>query len=236
MVAFCKCINCLWNLATQVVALQGFVTYFLNLLLKFLSIQTHTLNTMTTVSIVYFSGAGHTHLMAEAFAEGVNKVADTKVQLFRITGEEIHNGRWHNQEVLEALTQSDAIVFGSPTYMGGVAAQFKAFIDAASGIWFQQLWKNKLAGGFTHSSSPSGDKQGTLLYFAINAAQHSMIWVGSGELNQNGINRLGSFMGVMGQDVPNPTGSQAVELDSSDRLSVELYGERIAQISKKWKS
>ena len=153
---------------------------------------------MSSIAIVYFSGAGHTHLMAEAFAEGANKVADTKVQLFRITGEEIHNGRWRNEEVLEALNQYDAIVFGSPTYMGGVAAQFKAFVDAASGVWFQQLWKNKLAVGFTHSSSPSGDKQGTLLYLAINAAQHSMIWVGAGEMNQNGVNRLGSYMGVMG--------------------------------------
>ncbi|WP_254923522.1 flavodoxin family protein [Pseudanabaena sp. SR411] len=152
---------------------------------------------MSSIAIIYFSGTGHTHLIAEAFAEGVNKVADTKVQPFRITGEQIHNGRWHNEEVLEALNQSDAIVFGSPTYMGGVAAQFKAFVDAASGIWFQQLWKNKLAGGFTHSGSPSGDKQGTLLYLAINAAQHSMIWVGAGEMNQNGVNRLGSYMGVM---------------------------------------
>ncbi|PZU91898.1 MAG: flavodoxin family protein [Pseudanabaena sp.] len=191
---------------------------------------------MTTISIVYFSGSGHTHLMAEAFAEGASKVSDTKVQLFRITGEQIQNGRWHNEEVLEALNQSDAIVFGSPTYMGGVAAQFKAFVDAASGIWFQQLWKNKLAGGFTHSGSPSGDKQGTLLYLAINAAQHSMIWVGAGEMSQNGINRLGSYMGVMGQAFPDFSGTKAVELDSGDRLSVELYGERIAQISKGWKS
>ncbi|TYQ27745.1 flavodoxin family protein [Pseudanabaena sp. UWO311] len=191
---------------------------------------------MSSIAIVYFSGTGHTHLMAEAFAEGANKIADTKVQLFRITGEEIHNGRWRNEKVLESLNQYDAIVFGSPTYMGGVAAQFKAFVDAASGIWFQQLWKDKLAGGFTHSGSPSGDKQGTLLYLAINAAQHSMIWVGAGEMNQNGVNRLGSYMGVMGQAVPDLSGTKAVELDAGDRLSAELYGERIAQISKRWKN
>ncbi|WP_103668851.1 flavodoxin family protein [Pseudanabaena sp. BC1403] len=191
---------------------------------------------MSSIAIVYFSGAGHTHLMAEAFAEGANKVADTKVQLFRITGEEIHNGRWCNEKVLESLNQYDAIVFGSPTYMGGVAAQFKAFVDAASGIWFQQLWKDKLAGGFTHSGSPSGDKQGTLLYLAINAAQHSMIWVGAGEMNQNGVNRLGSYMGVMGQAVPDLSGTKAVELDAGDRLSVELYGQRIAEATKRWKN
>lgn len=191
---------------------------------------------MTSISIVYFSSSGHTHLMAEAFAEGASRITDTKVQLFRITGEQIHNGRWHNAEVLEALNQSDAIVFGSPTYMGGVAAQFKAFIDGASGAWAQQLWKDKLAGGFTHSGSLSGDKQGTLIYLAINAAQHSMIWVGAGEMNQNGVNRLGSFMGVMGQSIPDFSGTKSAELDDGDRLSVELYGERIAEATKRWKN
>ncbi|WP_292831862.1 flavodoxin family protein [Nostoc sp. JL33] len=92
------------------------------------------------------------------------------------------NGRWKNDEGLEKLNQADAIVFGSPTYMGGVAAQFKAFIDAASEVWFRQGWKDKIAAGFTHSSSPSGDKQGTLLYLAMNAAQHGMIWVNVGDL------------------------------------------------------
>jgi NAD(P)H dehydrogenase (quinone) len=189
---------------------------------------------MTTLSIVYFSGTGHTHLMAEACAEGSSKVADTKVQLFRITGEQIHNGRWHNAEILEALNQSDAIIFGSPTYMGGVAAQFKAFIDGASGAWAQQLWKDKLAGGFTHSGSPSGDKQGTLIYLAINAAQHSMIWVGAGEMRQNGVNRLGSYMGVMGQADPDFSGTKPVVLDDGDRLSSALYGERVANAAKRW--
>lgn len=191
---------------------------------------------MTTLSIVYFSGAGHTLLMAEALAKGASKVTDINVQLFRITGDQIHNGRWDNPEILASLNKSDAIVFGSPTYMGGVAAQFKAFIDGASSVWFQQLWKDKLAGGFTHSGSLSGDKQGTLLYLSINAAQHSMIWVSTGEMNQNGVNRLGSYLGVMGQAVPDFSGTKAAEIDSGDRLSAELYGERIAQIAKKWKN
>jgi NAD(P)H dehydrogenase (quinone) len=165
---------------------------------------------MTSVAIIYFSGTGHTHLMAEAVAAGTQKVSDTTIQLLRITGEQIVNGRWQGDWMLESLNQADAIrdlrrdkipargaasrkrrqilgmtlsrkslIFGSPTYMGGVASQLKAFIDAASGIWFAQGWKNKIAGGFTHSGSPSGDKQGTLLYLAINAAQHSMIWVGN---------------------------------------------------------
>jgi NAD(P)H dehydrogenase (quinone) len=192
-------------------------------------------NPMTTIAIIYFSASGHTHLMAEAIAEGAQKAPDTTVQLLRITGEQIVNGRWKDDAILATLNQADAIVFGTPTYMGGVAAQFKAFVDGVSSAWAQQLWKDKIAGGFTHSGGLSGDKQGTLIYLAINAAQHSMIWVGAGEMSQpNGINRLGSYQGVMGQAVPDFTGTKSAELDPGDRTTAVLYGERIAAATKRW--
>lgn len=180
---------------------------------------------MTTVAIVYFSGSGNTKRMAEAIAQGAQSIADTTVKVFRITGEQMTDGRWENDEVMTALGEADAIVIGSPTYMGGVAAQLKAFIDAASSVWFNQGWKNKLSGGFTHSSSPSGDKQGTLLYLATNASQHSMIWVGSGEMSdpENGINRVGSYLGVMGY------GGSEGNIDPGDVKFSELYGQRIAK-------
>ncbi|MBD2259258.1 flavodoxin family protein [Pseudanabaena sp. FACHB-2040] len=194
---------------------------------------------MTTVAIVYFSGSGHTHLLAQALAEGVNQVPGATAQLLRITGEQIVDGRWQDDTVMAALAQADAIVFGSPTYMGGVAAQFKAFIDAASSAWFAQQWKDKIAGGFTHSGSLSGDKQSTLLYLAINATQHGMVWVGAGDLpshyigKTDGVNRLGSFMGMMGQS-PMTMGQAEAALDSGDRLTALSYGQRIAQAAHRW--
>jgi NAD(P)H dehydrogenase (quinone) len=190
---------------------------------------------MTNIAIIYFSGTGNTHLMAEAIASGVQKTPDAAVQLLRITGEQITNGRWKDEAMVATLTNADAIIFGSPTYMGGVAAQFKAFVDGVSSVWAQQLWKNKIAGGFTHSGGLSGDKQGTLIYLTINAAQHSMIWVGAGEMSQlNGVNRLGSYQGVMGQATPDFSGTKKIELDAGDRLSCELYGQRIAEATQRW--
>ncbi|MEH1926504.1 MULTISPECIES: flavodoxin family protein [unclassified Nostoc] len=194
---------------------------------------------MPTIAIVYFSGAGHTHLMAQAIAEGALKVEDTTVELLRITGEQIINGRWKNDQGLATLNQADAIVFGSPTYMGGVAAQLKAFIDAASEVWFRHGWKDKIAAGFTHSSSPSGDKQGTLLYLATNAAQHGMIWVNVGDLQSflsgkdDGVNRLGGFLGVMGQSQLDTSGKEPL-LDPGDYLTSLRFGQRIAEATKRW--
>ncbi|MDF5733924.1 MAG: flavodoxin family protein [Rhizonema sp. PD38] len=194
---------------------------------------------MPTVAIVYFSGTGHTHLMAQAIAEGASKVEDTTVEVLRIVGEQIVHGRWKDDATIEKLNQADAIVFGSPTYMGGVAAQFKAFIDATSEIWFRHGWKDKIAAGFTHSSSPSGDKQGTLLYLVTNAAQHGMIWVNVGDLQSflfgkdDGVNRLGGFLGVMGQSPLDMSGKEA-QIDSGDRLTSVRFGQRIAEVTKRY--
>lgn len=194
---------------------------------------------MTTVAVVYFSGSGHTQLMAEAVAEGVNQVPGAAAQLLQITGEQIVNGRWQDDAILQALAQADAITFGTPTYMGGVAAQFKAFVDAASSAWFAQQWKDKIAGGFTHSGSLSGDKQGTLIYLSIYAAQHGMVWIGAGDLpshyigKTDGVNRLGSFLGVMGQS-PMTMGQGEAALDPGDRLTAVKYGQRIAEAALRW--
>ena len=105
---------------------------------------------MTTVSIIYFSGTGHTTKIAESVAKGA-ALDGVKVNLLPIRGEDIKEGRYKNEDVLAQLDASDAIIFGSPTYMGGPAAQFKAFADATGERWYVRKWANKIAAGFTVS-------------------------------------------------------------------------------------
>lgn len=183
---------------------------------------------MPTVSIVYFSGSGHTARMAEAVALGARSVADITVQLIPLKGEDIVQGRYKNDTVIAQLDASDAIIFGSPTYMGGPAAQFKAFADATVGSWVQQTWRDKLASGFTVSGAPSGDKLGTLQYFHLFAMEHGMVWIGTGELpgQPNGVNRLGAWVGVMG--LAQPDQSTEVAPNAEDKLSGERLGQRVA--------
>jgi NAD(P)H dehydrogenase (quinone) len=159
---------------------------------------------MSIVSIIYFSGSGHTAKMAEALAKGASAVAGTEVRVHAICGEDIDGGRFKNDALMAQLDASDPVIFGSPTYMGGPAAQFKSFADATGERWFKAAWKDKLAAGFTVSGGPSGDKLSTLQYFFTLSMQHGMIWVGLTELpfNDKGINRLGSYSGAMGQPSP----------------------------------
>ena len=85
---------------------------------------------MAAIAVVYHSGSGHTKLMAEAVRRGAASVPGVEVQIHAVTGSDIREGRWSNDAILEALDACDAIVFGCPTYMGGVSAQMKAFLDA----------------------------------------------------------------------------------------------------------
>jgi NAD(P)H dehydrogenase (quinone) len=190
---------------------------------------------MTTVSIIYFSGSGHTAKLAEAVAKGAASVAGVQANLISINGDDIAKGRYQNEAVLAQLDAGDAIIFGTPTYMGGPAAQFKAFADATGGKWFTGAWRDKLAAGFTVSSSPSGDKQGTLQYLITLAMQHGMGWVGLGEMpmQPNGANRLGSFSGAMAQA---GFDSPEVAPNAEDKMTGELLGRRVATLAAKLKS
>lgn len=185
-------------------------------------------------AIVYHSGFGHTEVVAKAIEAGAAKVGETSLIAINAEGK-ITDAEW------EILSRADAIIFGAPTYMGSASAQFKIFADASSKPWFTQAWKDKVAGGFTNSHSLSGDKLVTLQQMSVLAAQHGMIWVSLGEppaqegdvihaRDENAVNRLGSFLGVMAQaenkaaDVTPPAG---------DLRTAEIYGERIAKVAAK---
>ncbi|MFI1254488.1 flavodoxin family protein, partial [Streptomyces netropsis] len=83
---------------------------------------------MTTpvVSIAYHSGFGHTAVLAEAVRAGA---ADTGATVHLIKVDEISEAQW------ELLDASDAIVFGSPTYMGTASGAFHVFAEATSKRW-----------------------------------------------------------------------------------------------------
>lgn len=184
---------------------------------------------MTKVAIVYHSGYGHTKKQAEAVHAGAAGVSGADVELIAISAEgTITDAQW------AALEAADAIIFGSPTYMGSVSWQFKKFADASSKPWFAQKWKDKIAAGFTNSASMNGDKLSTLHYLFTLGMQHSMIWVGTGLMpsnskaaQRNDINYVASFAGLMAQSPSDATpeeGPLPGDLDTA-----RLFGARVAQ-------
>ena len=101
---------------------------------------------MVKIVTLYHSGYGHTKRMAESVAEGIATIANVDGQILAIDAD----GNLP-ADAFETLKSADAILFGSPTYMGSVSWQFKKFADASSKAWFTMDWKDKIAAGFTNS-------------------------------------------------------------------------------------
>ncbi|ABM95841.1 flavodoxin family protein [Methylibium petroleiphilum] len=179
---------------------------------------------MSKIVIVFHSGYGHTRRMAESVAQGAGG------ELLAIDAEgNLPEGGW------EKLAAADAIIMGSPTYMGSVSWQFKKFADASSKPWFGQAWKDKMFAGFTNSASMNGDKLSTLHYLFTLAMQHSGVWVGTGLMpsnskaaGRNDINYVASFSGAMAQS---PSDASVDEMLPGDLETARLFGARVATMA-----
>jgi NAD(P)H dehydrogenase (quinone) len=144
---------------------------------------------------------------------------------------------------IDRLDGADAIIFGSPTYMGSMSAEMKKFLEAGAVKWYSQAWKDKVAGAFTNSSSFSGDKLNTLVGLMINAMQQGMIFVSLGlhpaasdpdsmnSLEGPGpevTNRVGSYIGPMAASFQVNAGDAP---SVGDLATAEAYGVRVATIT-----
>jgi multimeric flavodoxin WrbA len=184
---------------------------------------------MAKVAVVFHSGYGHTLRMAQSVAEGAH------AELVAIDAEgNLSDAGW------ETLNAADAIIMGSPTYMGSVSWQFKKFADASSKPWFSQAWKDKVFAGFTNSASMNGDKLSTLHYLFTLAMQQGGIWVGTASMPSNSkaaqrddLNYLGSFSGAMAQS---PSDASPAEMLPGDLETARLFGKRVAEVAAKFKA
>ena len=179
---------------------------------------------MNKLAVVYHSAHGHTAHIARRIVEGALEVRGVDARL--LEAEDLAREP-------EALIAYDGIVFGSPTYLGGVSGPFKQFMDATGRMWKRQQLAGRMAAGFTVSSLPSGDKQSTLVSMFVFAMQHGMIWVGNPILPEQhtgvpydeAANRLGSWSGLMAQA---GHGAAADSFVAGDIRTARLFGRRLA--------
>ncbi len=178
---------------------------------------------MAKTVVVYHSGYGHTQFIAQAVAKGAN------AQLVAIDADgNVSESDW------AALDAADAIIMGSPTYMGNVSWQFKKFADASSRRWFTRAWQDKWFAGFSVSASLVGDKGMTLAYLNTLASQHGGLWISLGMApanasasTRNDVNNLGGSVGLL---VQAPSDAGADKIPQGDVDTAVKFGERVAAV------
>lgn len=142
---------------------------------------------MAKVLVLYYSMYGHIETMAKAVADGARSVAGTEVTIKRVPElmpEEAARkaGVKLNQEApvatVDELANYDAIIFGTPTRFGNMAAQMRNFLDQTGRLWMSGGLIGKVGSVFTSSATQHGGQETTIISFHTTLLHHGMIIVG----------------------------------------------------------
>lgn len=125
---------------------------------------------MTRILVLYYSSYGHIEAMAAAVAQGARS-AGAEVAIKRVPElvppEVMAKAGYKPQTAPVAspgeLPDYDAIVFGTPTRFGNMAAQMKNFLDQCGGVWAQDKLVGKIGSVFTSTGSQHGGQESTIL-------------------------------------------------------------------------
>jgi NAD(P)H dehydrogenase (quinone) len=142
---------------------------------------------MSKILVLYYSAYGHIEKMATAVAEGAGGVAGTQVTVKRVpelVPEDVakKSGMKLDQPAPTAtpdeLTDYDAIIFGTPTRFGNMAAQMRNFLDQTGGLWMKGSLIGKVGSVFTSTATQHGGQETTITSFHSTLLHQGMVIVG----------------------------------------------------------
>jgi NAD(P)H dehydrogenase (quinone) len=142
---------------------------------------------MTKVLVLYYSSYGHVETMAQSIAEGASGVAGVEVTVKRVpelVPEEVARSSGMKLEQTAAvatpdeLGDYDAILFGTPTRFGNMAAQMRNFLDQTGGLWMKGALIGKVGSVFASTASQHGGQETTITSFHTTLLHQGMVIVG----------------------------------------------------------
>ncbi len=133
---------------------------------------------MAKILIVYYSRSGNTRKMAESIAEGIGK---ENVEV------EVRNVKDVTPADLRAFA---AIIVGSPTYYGSMAAEIKKLFDDS--IRVHGKLDGKIGAAFASSANIGGGNETTILDILNAMLIHGMIVQGDWQGDHYGPVAIGS--------------------------------------------
>ena len=197
---------------------------------------------MTKVLVLYYSSYGHIEAMAEAMAEGAASVPGTEVFVKRVpelVPEEIAqaSGLKLDQSAPIAtpdeLADYDAIIFGTPTRFGNMAAQMRNFLDQTGGLWFAKALVGKVGSVFVSTASQHGGQETTITSFHTTLLHHGMVIVGL-PYTFEGNSEMGEISGGTPYGASTLAGNDGSRMPSPNELAgARFQGAHVATIAGK---
>ncbi len=197
---------------------------------------------MTKVLVLYYSSYGHIETMAEAVAEGARSVEGCTVDVKRVpelvpdevaAAAHIKVDQAAPIAAPDELANYDAIIFGTPTRFGNMAAQMRNFLDQTGGLWFTNALVGKVGSVFCSTASQHGGQETTITSFHTTLLHHGMVIVGL-PYTFKGNTEMGEISGGTPYGATTLAGADGSRMPSENELAgARFQGRHVAEIAGK---
>lgn len=198
------------------------------------------------VQVIFYSMYGHVYKMAQAIVEGAKQVPGTEVSLCQV-------GELIPDEVLEKygakaakaafatvpiatvdqLPEAHAIIFGTPTRFGNMAAQMRNFLDQTGPLWMKGSLIGKIGSVFASTGTQHGGQETTITSFHTTLLHHGMIIVGV-PYSESGLVHMADVTGGTPYGATTLAGPDGSRRPTENELKIARYqGKHVAEIASK---
>ena len=203
----------------------------------------------TKIYVVFYSLYSHVYQMAEAVAEGAREVKNSEVSLFQVpelmpedavekSGAKKTRESFSHVPYIspDQLADADAIIFGTPTRFGNMAAQMRNFLDQTGGLWMKGGLVGKVGSVFTSTGTQHGGQETTITSFHTTLLHHGMVIVGVPYSEQRLMN-MDEITGGTPYGASTLAGADGSRQPSENELEIAKFqGRHVAGIAQKLKS
>ena len=198
------------------------------------------------VQVIFYSMYGHVYRMAEAVVEGAKQVTGAEVSLYQVQelmpddvlekyGAKAAKASFAKIPIakVEQLPEADAIIFGTPTRFGNMAAQMRNFLDQTGPLWMKGALIGKVGSVFASTGTQHGGQETTITSFHTTLLHHGMVIVGV-PYSESGLTHMADVSGGTPYGATTLAGPDGSRQPSENELKVARYqGKHVAEIAGK---
>ncbi|MEN3294731.1 MAG: hypothetical protein V7642_3984 [Burkholderiales bacterium] len=196
------------------------------------------------IQVVFYSMYGHIYKMAEAIAAGAGEVPGADVTMYQVqelvpddilekSGAKAARAAFAHVPYIrpDQLTEADAIIFGTPTRFGNMAAQMRNFLDQTGALWMSGALIGKIGSVFASTASQHGGQETTITSFHSTLMHQGMIIVGAPYSEQRLIN-MTEISGGTPYGATTITGADGSRQPSENELAIARFqGRHVAGLA-----
>jgi NAD(P)H dehydrogenase (quinone) len=198
------------------------------------------------VQVIFYSMYGHVYKMAQAVAEGVKQVPGAEVSISQVAelvpedvlekyGAKAARASFASVPIatVDQLPEAHAIIFGTPTRFGNMAAQMRNFLDQTGPLWMKGSLIGKVGSVFASTASQHGGQETTLTSFHSTLLHQGMIVVGV-PYSESGLVHMENISGGTPYGATTIAGADGSRHPSENELKIARYqGKHVAEIATK---